>query len=129
MLQHEDNEVSEDRRKQPLGAEAAEIHTKVFTEYAQIKRGAHIFRQHQQRTEQPLFLSLAHFLFSRTLPAAVPQAGDGHDENDAVGEPGQEERGRGFFPIEQDKLSRDKGRQEVGQFAENRFVTGQFRTQ
>jgi hypothetical protein len=67
----------------------------------------------------PLFLAL-------TLPAAQPQAGNRDDQDRAIGQTGEEERGGRIFAIQQNELSGNKRREEVGQLAENGFIAGQF---
>ena len=61
-----------------------------------------------------------------TLPAAQPQAGNSDDQDRAIGQTGEEERGGRIFAIQQNELAGNKRREEVGQLTKDSFIAGQF---
>ena len=114
VLKNEYHEIGKDGGKQPFSAKPAQVHTKMFAEYAQIKGGTHVFCQRQQGAQQP-FPGAGFYLFlALSFPAAKPQAGNRDDEDNAVGLTGEEERGGRIFAIQQNELSGNKRRKEVG---------------
>ena len=126
VLQNEYHEIGEDGGKQPFRAKPAQVHTEMFAEHAQIKGGTHVFRQRQQGAQQPLFRAGIHGFRTLALPAAQPQAGNRDDQDRAIGQPGEEERGGGIFAVQQNELSGNKRGEEVGQLAEDGFIAGEL---